>query len=81
MDAVAHDVRRTVVEYDPRWDRSARSLSTALPGSELRAVPGQGPVLKVTVGTDFKDVRKVKVAPTPSSDDPEVVKGDEVVCP
>ncbi|WP_455907119.1 LCP family protein [Streptomyces griseoaurantiacus] len=80
-DAPVHDARRTVVEYAPRWDRSARSLSTALPGSELRAVPGQGPVLKVTAGTDFKDVRKVKVATPPSSDAPEVVKGDEVVCP
>jgi LCP family protein required for cell wall assembly len=80
-DAAVHDARRTVVEYDPRWDRSGRSLATALPGSELRAVPGQGPVLKVTVGAGFGDVRKVRAAAPPSSDEPEVVKGDEVVCP
>lgn len=53
-------VKRTVVAYDPRWDRSAKSLAAALPGSELRAVTGQGPVLKVIAGADFEKVRKVR---------------------
>ncbi|WP_143666681.1 LCP family protein, partial [Streptomyces reticuliscabiei] len=38
---------RTVIAYDPRWDRSAKSLATALPGSSLRVVRGQGALLKV----------------------------------
>ncbi|MFF8192024.1 LCP family protein [Streptomyces bobili] len=72
-------VRRTVISHDPRWDRSAKSLAAALPGSELRAVPGLGPTLKVTVGTESHQVRKVR------ADDPEqvesgVVRGDEVGC-
>ncbi|WP_079057178.1 LCP family protein, partial [Streptomyces niveiscabiei] len=46
----ASRVSHTVVMYDPRWDRSARSLAAALPGSELRAVKGLGAVLKVVVG-------------------------------
>ncbi|MFF7330740.1 LCP family protein [Streptomyces sp. NPDC090306] len=69
-------VRRTVVAYDPRWDRSARSLAAALPGSELRAVPGQGPVLKVIAGTDFKKVRKVRAEESETG----VMTGDEAVC-
>jgi LCP family protein required for cell wall assembly len=72
-------VRRTVVVYDPRWDRSAKSLSAALPGSELRAAPGQGPTLKVIAGTDFKTVQRVKAAEPQKPD--EVVTGDQVVCP
>ncbi|MFF4547614.1 LCP family protein [Streptomyces sp. NPDC001435] len=74
-----HSVRRTVIVYDPRWDRSARSLAAALPGSELRAEPGRGPLLKVIAGSDFKDVRKVKPEDPPEAES-QAVRGDEVVC-
>lgn len=75
----AHPVARTVISYDPRWDRSARSVAMALPGSELRAVPGLGPVLRVTAGADYKAVRPVR-APRLAEPDAPVVRGDEVVC-
>ncbi|OQQ16705.1 LytR family transcriptional regulator [Streptomyces sp. M41(2017)] len=80
--ATAQDrtVQRTVVAYDPRWDRSAKSLSTALPGSELRAVPGQGPLLKVIAGSDFKKVTRVR-ADDPGQGEFGAVTGDQVVCP
>ncbi|WP_343239778.1 LCP family protein, partial [Streptomyces sp. SID9913] len=73
------DVKRTVVVYDPRWDRSAKSLAAALPGSELRAVKGQGATLKVIAGADFEKVRKVRAA-DPGQDEFGVVRGDEVGC-
>ncbi|WP_436845500.1 LCP family protein [Streptomyces shenzhenensis] len=79
VTSAEHDVRRTVIVYDPRWDRSARSVAAALPGSELRAVPAQGPVLKVIAGADFHDVRKVKAQP-PTQGESGAVRGDEVVC-
>jgi hypothetical protein len=72
----------TVISYDPRWDRSARSLAAALPGSELHPVKGRGPLLKVTVGADFQDtgkVRRVKAHDTAQTDQ-GVVRGNEVVC-
>ncbi|WP_435852016.1 LCP family glycopolymer transferase [Streptomyces rubradiris] len=72
-------VPHTLVFYDPRWDRSARSLAAALPGSELRAVPGQGPLLKVTAGADFKDVRRVRFD-DPGRPEQSVLRGNEVVC-
>ncbi|WP_445684355.1 LCP family protein [Streptomyces reticuli] len=72
-------VPRTVISYDPRWDRSARSLAAALPGAELRAVPGQGPMLKVTAGADFTNVRKVRFE-DPARPEETVVRGNEVVC-
>ncbi|MEU5045157.1 LCP family protein [Streptomyces griseorubiginosus] len=71
--------KRTLITYDPRWDRSARSLAAALPGSELRAVPGQGAVLKVVAGTDFERVRKVR-AEDELQGEFGVVTGDEVGC-
>ncbi|MFI9730270.1 LCP family protein [Streptomyces sp. NPDC052092] len=79
VNADRQDVRRTVVAYDPRWDRSARSLATALPGSELRAVKGQGATLKVIAGTDFEKVQKVR-AQDPGQGELGVVRGDEVSC-
>ncbi|MFD8521382.1 LCP family protein [Streptomyces capillispiralis] len=78
-NAADRDVRRTVVVHDPRWDRSARSLAAALPGSELRAVEGQGATLKVIAGADFEKVRKVR-AQDPGQDEFGVVRGDEVGC-
>ncbi|MFJ4688668.1 LCP family protein [Streptomyces sp. NPDC088789] len=73
---------RTVVSYDPRWDRSAKSLAAALPGSELRPVKDQGAVLKVTVGSDFKAVQKVRAEHPAQNETPDekVVRGDETGC-
>jgi hypothetical protein len=79
VNAAGHAVRRTIVAYDPRWDRSARSLAAALPGSELRAVKGQGAVLKVIAGADFRQVRSVR-AEEPARADAPVVRGNEVSC-
>nr|WP_244174201.1 LCP family protein [Streptomyces murinus] len=72
----------TVITYDPRWDRSAHTLAAALPGSELRAAPGQGPVLKVTAGAGFKGVRAVRFEDPGHQDRgaASVVRGNEVVC-
>ncbi|NUK89405.1 LCP family protein [Streptomyces lunaelactis] len=74
------EVRRTYVTYDPRWDRSAKSLAAALPGCELRAAKGQGPTLKVTAGTDYKGVTAVR-AEDPYRGEFGAVTGDQVVCP
>jgi LCP family protein required for cell wall assembly len=79
VDAKERGVRRTVVLYDPRWDRSVRSLAAALPGSELRAVPGQGATLRVIAGSDYRAVRKVRVQ-DPAERAAQVVRGDEVAC-
>ncbi|MEU6812618.1 LCP family protein [Streptomyces sp. NPDC046831] len=79
VDSSRRGVRRTLVLYDPRWDRSARALAAALPGSEPQAVPGQGATLKVVAGADFRQVRTVRVQ-DPARTAAEVTTGDEVVC-
>jgi LCP family protein required for cell wall assembly len=53
---------RTTIAYDPRWDRSARSLAAALPGARLVPAEGQGPVMKVTLGEDDKAPKVLHVA-------------------
>ncbi|MXM67135.1 LytR family transcriptional regulator [Streptomyces sp. HUCO-GS316] len=79
-NAADRSLKRTVVAYDPRWDRSAKSLAAALPGSELRAVKGQGPVLKVIAGADFRKVRKVRADDPYQGEESAVVRGDEIGC-
>ncbi|MET9934444.1 MULTISPECIES: LCP family protein [unclassified Streptomyces] len=69
----------TVVEYDPRWDRSAKSLAAAVPGARLEAVTGRGGTLRVIVGADYEGVRAVR-AEEPETPF-EAVRGDQVVCP
>ncbi|MFF5428428.1 MULTISPECIES: LCP family protein [unclassified Streptomyces] len=71
---------RTVVEYDPRWDRSAKTLAAALPGAELRETTGRGGTLKVTVGGDYKGVTPVRGEEEGQAGPFEAVRGDEVVC-
>ncbi|MEU9113135.1 LCP family protein [Streptomyces sp. NPDC048483] len=72
---------RTVIDYDPRWDRSARSLAAALPGAQLRPVAGRGPVLHVTVGNDFKAVTPVRAERPPQNPGGVgAITGDEAVC-
>ncbi|MFP3992409.1 LCP family protein [Streptomyces sp. E11-3] len=78
-NAERRDVRRTVVAYDPRWDRSAKSLATALPGSELQAVKGQGAVLRVIAGADFEKVTRVR-AKNANRGEFGASTGDQVVC-
>ncbi|MFC9796026.1 LCP family protein [Streptomyces sp. NPDC057695] len=81
MTGTGKERARTLVEYDPRWDRSAKSLAAALPGAELRPVPGRGGTLRVTVGADYKGVTAVHGEETVRDGPFEAVTGDKVVCP
>lgn len=61
------DVRHTVIRHDPEWDRSARALATALPGAELEEVEGQGRVMEVVLGSDHREVLRVRHVPESSA--------------
>ncbi|MDJ0341270.1 LCP family protein [Streptomyces sp. H10-C2] len=82
-NANVHNVPRTVIRYDPRWDRSAKSLAVALPGAELVPATGQGPVMQVTIGAGYRGVTPVRaqgLAPAAGTAT-GAVTGDQVVCP
>ncbi|WP_416370627.1 LCP family protein [Streptomyces sp. PR69] len=80
LNGASREVKRTAIAYDPRWDRSAKTLAAALPGAELRAVKGQGATLRVTVGADFERVTPVRPQ-DPRRNDLGTVTGDQVTCP
>ncbi|MFB6843102.1 LCP family protein [Streptomyces sp. NPDC056361] len=81
MTGAGQEYPRTVVEYDPRWDRSAKSLAAALPGAQLRAVAGRGATLRVTVGGNYRGVTGVRAEDAGRGGPFEAVTGDQVVCP
>jgi LCP family protein required for cell wall assembly len=74
------EVPRTFISYDPRWDRSARTLSTALHGCPTKPVKGLGRTLRVTAGQDFAGVVPVR-AENAHQGEFGTVTGDQVVCP
>lgn len=84
-NATGRDAEHTVIAYDPRWDKSARSLAAAVPGAELAKDPGRGPVMRVTVGEDYKGAERVRqAAPTTGGagapQGGEATRGDKVTC-
>ncbi|MZD05121.1 LytR family transcriptional regulator [Streptomyces sp. SID5785] len=80
VNADDRGTQHTLVLYDPRWDRSAKSLAAALPGARLKSVENQGATLKVVAGSDYKGVTRVR-AEDAHQGEFGAVTGDEVVCP
>ncbi|MFE0422305.1 LCP family protein [Streptomyces sp. NPDC058953] len=79
-NGTGHEEDRTFISYDPRWDRSAKALATALKGCETRPVKGLGRTLRVTAGKDYSGVVPVR-AENVYEGEFGAVRGDEVVCP
>lgn len=69
---------RTVITHDPLHVRRAMTLAAALPGAELRPVPGHGGVLDVSVGDPGR--RVVAVTHDRSSVEGAPVTGDRLTC-
>jgi LCP family protein required for cell wall assembly len=79
-NATRKDWKYTVIRYDPNWDRSVLSLFAALPYAELEPVPGQGELMKVIVGADYRGVRPVGLGHSVSDSAPHAFTGDSVNC-
>jgi LCP family protein required for cell wall assembly len=81
LNAPRTGVHRTTITYDPGWNRSAHALAAAFPGAALHAVRGQGPVLRVILGADFRRVRAVRPDSTVAEPDSgTAVSGTQEVC-
>jgi len=58
---------QTEVRYDPRWNQSLKTVLAALPGAKAVAVPGQGKVFTITVGTSYTAAKQVTLVAAPSA--------------
>jgi len=52
----------TVIEYDPGFDQSLKTLEAALPGAQTKVVKGLGNTFVLLVGSDYTGVRPVSVS-------------------
>jgi hypothetical protein len=60
----------TVVRHDPRFDRSAASVATALRGAPLEAEPGQGRTVRIILGQDYTGVDEIVLRRPGSTEGP-----------
>ncbi|MGC0419120.1 LCP family protein [Embleya sp. AB8] len=57
---------RTVIRYDPRWDRSVKTVQAALPGATLEPVTGLGRTIEVVAGSSYQGLTPVRVGAAPA---------------
>ena len=88
-NSTASDGVRTIIRFDPRWDRSVESVKAALPGAVAEPVTGLGATIEVVVGSSYAGVTAVRTASaaddTPTADTSanptySSKSGDEVSC-
>jgi LCP family protein required for cell wall assembly len=78
--------QKTTIEYDPRFDESARTLGAALPDATLVKTPGLGHTLNVYVASDLPTPTAIYVSPPKNSnplDNPSVAtvhSADQSIC-
>lgn len=86
MDTAPKKLATSVIQYDPKFDQSARTLAAALPGVKAVPVEGLGHTLLVFIGTDAPKVTAVYVKPPKNSnplDNPNVATprtADQKIC-
>ncbi|MFI6586696.1 LCP family protein [Embleya sp. NPDC050493] len=80
---------RTIIRYDPRWNRSVKTVQAALPGATLEPVTGLGRTIEVVAGSSYAGATPVRIggAPTEQPSDGatpnpaySAKSGDEVSC-
>mgnify|MGYP006281624715 CR=1 FL=1 len=70
---------KTIVQYDPKWDVSARTLIAAT-GAEGQAVPKQGQRMNLIIGDDFTAVEDVKISDIANDKTANINTADETFC-
>ena len=69
----------TIVQYDPKWDVSARTLIAAS-GGEGQAVKKQGQRMNLIVGDDFTTIEDVQISDLAKDNTANINTADEQFC-
>ena len=73
------DYTETVVQFDPDWDVSARTLIYATSATEEK-VKGQGQEMNLIIGPDFAEVKPVKIQKIAQDYTAQINTADETFC-
>lgn len=71
--------RTTVVQYGPGRDDSARTVAAALPGSQMKMVPGM-PSVRVILGSSYSGAKQVQVSAQDSGSPDQPKTATENLC-
>jgi len=74
------DYTTTTVQYDKKWDQSAKTLTYAAGATTSEKVKKLGPVLNLIVGTDFTSIKDVTILDITQDYTAQVNTGDENFC-
>jgi hypothetical protein len=61
----------TLIEYDPRYDTSVKTLQAAFPNATFEAVDNLGRTFRITAGSDYDGVTPVTAVSAPDTTDPD----------
>ena len=71
---------QTIIEYDPRYDNSLKTVQAALPDAKTSPVTGLGRTFRIIIGNDYKGLAQISSGtdttslttdkPTTAADDP-----------
>ncbi len=50
-----------MIQYDPRYDRSLKTLQASLPDASTKEVKGLGRTFNVVVGADYEGLAPIQV--------------------
>lgn len=79
-NAETTDYATTTVQFDPRWDQSAKTLVAASGAIVSESVKKQGEVLNLIVGADFTQISEVEILDITQDYSAQVNTGDEDFC-
>jgi hypothetical protein len=79
-NAETTDYATTTVQFDPRWDQSAKTLAAASNAQTSESVKKLGPTLNLIVGADFTEVSDVEILDITQDYTAQVNTGDESFC-
>lgn len=60
-NASSHDATATVIQFDPRYDRSLKTLQASLPKASTKEVKGLGRTFSIVVGADYEGLAPIQV--------------------
>jgi LCP family protein required for cell wall assembly len=72
-------VATTVVQYDPKWDVSAKTLIFAA-GAQGESVPKQGQRMTLIIGEDFTSIQEVTITSIAADQTADLNTADESYC-
>lgn len=79
-NADTSDYTATTVQYDPKWDESAKTLIFASGATVTEKVKKQGGTMNLIIGTDWAGVKDVKILDITQDYTAQVNTGDESFC-